>query len=555
MNNDKSDKIPMGKAVAIIVAVIVIPLLLIGGGVLFIMSGSSDTNAPVSSTTPNNQQVQVTPSPTPPVTEPNVADVPAGESLILTNVYVNSVRRLTSWIETDFSFLYPAEWSISETFVGRGYDPVEEIINSSTAQQEYRVSAVHYLRSVGVGILPDSFSFVKDDRSFTAEVGSFSHMRMNEITLYFLVNHLVQFMEEIHSEPYLQPSRLDFNSSYRFDVTNQGEEIYILTVTEGRTDLQTTLALIRVNDDYSAAFRFVGGVDTLNALNNTIMEMLRSFTIGGEPIIPTNDPIVDSSDTTIAVPTEWVRIAEDGAVFYMPSIWTYQTAEDIYSPDIATIFGEGIGGEIQMFVWWNPVAPEMLEYGSVSAQDFLFDDTNLGRVIEFEDGITWLNDSWLGISFSHGGNRSVFTANEELITTIVRTLTAQSVLPQTPTADIYPMTAEGHARIVGIMQIRGDMTNERIHNYIAQWLVMYRENNDTGIGAGVFTIPVLYNLVNNANQHAAFISAVLDEIYGGRDVQRQITALRRAMDLASSDVAHLIQADIDMLNAFHRTNW
>jgi hypothetical protein len=60
---------------------------------------------------------------------------------------------------------------------------------------------------------------------------------------------------------------------------------------------------------------------------------------------------------------------------------------------------------------------------SISSRAFLFDDEQSGYMLEFPTSIIWARESYISVNLFHEGDRSVFTDNEDLILTIVRTLT------------------------------------------------------------------------------------------------------------------------------------
>jgi len=73
-----------------------------------------------------------------------------------------------------------------------------------------------------------------------------------------------------------------------------------------------------------------------------------------------------------------------------------------------------------------------------SSEEFVFNDGYVGFMLEYPTFISWArSDSWLHLSFRHGGARSHFAANEELITAIARTFITP-IFEASETPDIQP---------------------------------------------------------------------------------------------------------------------
>jgi len=93
------------------------------------------------------------------------------------------------------------------------------------------------------------------------------------------------------------------------------------------------------------------------------------------------------------------------------------------APGEAEVFGDGIGDSIEIRIFDSPISdPQMVINEYPSLEIFQFDDGHLGYMLERPNGITWFRLDSLGISLSHGGNRTVFTDNEETILRIARSL-------------------------------------------------------------------------------------------------------------------------------------
>jgi len=62
-----------------------------------------------------------------------------------------------------------------------------------------------------------------------------------------------------------------------------------------------------------------------------------------------------------------------------------------------------------------------------SSQEFVFNDGHIGYMLEYPTYIRWVrDDTWMGVHFNHGGAKSHFTNNEDIITAVARTMTTLS---------------------------------------------------------------------------------------------------------------------------------
>ena len=97
------------------------------------------------------------------------------------------------------------------------------------------------------------------------------------------------------------------------------------------------------------------------------------------------------------------------------------------APGRAEVFGEGVGGAITMHLYDSPIAdPYTVINEYPSRESFQFDDGHIGYMLERPGGITWFRLDSVGIGLSHGGNRSLFTDNEEVLLRIARSLHVHS---------------------------------------------------------------------------------------------------------------------------------
>ncbi|MCL2217517.1 MAG: hypothetical protein FWB91_10945 [Defluviitaleaceae bacterium] len=121
---------------------------------------------------------------------------------------------------------------------------------------------------------------------------------------------------------------------------------------------------------------------------------------------------------------DWTIISSGGMSLHIPSAWSYVSYDDgpisivIRNEDdsIDLFAGYMIAGDPQIFVDEN------------NSQPFHFSDGSAGYMVETPDAIKWMPltggfVSCCGISLYHGGNRAIFTNNEDLLLSIARSLT------------------------------------------------------------------------------------------------------------------------------------
>ena len=118
--------------------------------------------------------------------------------------------------------------------------------------------------------------------------------------------------------------------------------------------------------------------------------------------------------------TGWITIF-DGSL-RVPPTWSYEICD--FSPD-TWVAGEN--DTIRMSPFGMNIDDLFADIDIISYQEFIFDDARRGYMLERPDSIIWANEIEEGfvvtVSLYHGGNRSVFTDNEDLILRVARTLT------------------------------------------------------------------------------------------------------------------------------------
>ncbi|MCL1940605.1 MAG: hypothetical protein FWG09_01575 [Synergistaceae bacterium] len=122
--------------------------------------------------------------------------------------------------------------------------------------------------------------------------------------------------------------------------------------------------------------------------------------------------------TSQSAAQEWVDLGG----LKIPAAWSTSPLEE--GPGGVNITGAGAGGPIEMFFGEGFDCPiDMLLEESVSWQEFAFGDDQGGYMAEFPESIIWVRKSYANVTLYHNGDKSVFTDNEDLILSVVRTLT------------------------------------------------------------------------------------------------------------------------------------
>jgi hypothetical protein len=110
---------------------------------------------------------------------------------------------------------------------------------------------------------------------------------------------------------------------------------------------------------------------------------------------------------------DWINLG----VISIPPTWSYDDW------NIFEIMGEGVGGTIQMNIYWK--SDEDIELLDVSALDgfqWIFNDGNSGWELQFNDSIVWVNGN-RALFLWHFGDYDLIGNNWETIDRIARTLT------------------------------------------------------------------------------------------------------------------------------------
>ena len=137
-------------------------------------------------------------------------------------------------------------------------------------------------------------------------------------------------------------------------------------------------------------------------------------------------PIAAAQPPHGADSTEWMTISSDSRSIRIPAAWTYDIADDNSDWGIpGEIRLADDTGSIGLYVGYLVAGGHEIYLAENPHTTFLFDSGDQGYMVESSDRIIWLHPYWWdsGVELSHGGNRSVFTDNEDLILRIVRTLT------------------------------------------------------------------------------------------------------------------------------------
>jgi len=145
---------------------------------------------------------------------------------------------------------------------------------------------------------------------------------------------------------------------------------------------------------------------------------------------------VEAAEYMYVSTIEWTSQGTENVNISFPATWEY----DFGNWGSLSFTGEGMTDPIFMGVHEFISATDILDSTgrfmeivteADSSQEFVFDDGHIGFMLEYPTSIRWVRaDSWMAVNFSHGGARSHFVNNEELVLAIARSLTPTQPMQQ-----------------------------------------------------------------------------------------------------------------------------
>jgi len=137
---------------------------------------------------------------------------------------------------------------------------------------------------------------------------------------------------------------------------------------------------------------------------------------------------------------DWVTLEIESGTVSIPPTWEYEYG------NWGSLNFNGHGGAsdtifmgISEFITMTDVMDSTERFMEIvneadSSQEFVFDDGYVGFMLEYSTSISWVrSDSWMRLNFSHGGARSHFVNNEDIITTIAKSFITSGSEASTPT--------------------------------------------------------------------------------------------------------------------------
>ena len=130
----------------------------------------------------------------------------------------------------------------------------------------------------------------------------------------------------------------------------------------------------------------------------------------------TGEP-VDTATTGVYVGDGW----SDLGIITIPSNWDY----DIHYSEYV-IFGESNSSTFMLFAGFlGADSIESAVESSLSSEPFVFNDGEVGYMLQFEDEICWLRNDWMLLNLYHFGDKSIYENNRDLILKIAGSLTVE----------------------------------------------------------------------------------------------------------------------------------
>jgi hypothetical protein len=125
----------------------------------------------------------------------------------------------------------------------------------------------------------------------------------------------------------------------------------------------------------------------------------------------------------------WITSGTENVLISVPPTWNYEHG----NWGSLSLFGEGTFDSIHMRVGEFMTETDVLDStgrfmevvnDADSSREFVFDDGYIGFMLEYTTFISWVrDDTWMQLNFLHGGARSHFVNNEELVLRIAGSFT------------------------------------------------------------------------------------------------------------------------------------
>jgi len=154
--------------------------------------------------------------------------------------------------------------------------------------------------------------------------------------------------------------------------------------------------------------------------------------------------------------SDWIPLEIEGGTVSIPPTWEYEYGNwgslnfNGHSGTSDTIF---MG--VSEFITMTDVMDSTGRFLEVvneadSSQEFVFYDGYVGFMLEYSTSISWVrSDSWMRINFSHGGARSHFVNNEDIITAIAKSFVTSRSETSTPTATSEAPDVQPPVQMIG----------------------------------------------------------------------------------------------------------
>ena len=159
------------------------------------------------------------------------------------------------------------------------------------------------------------------------------------------------------------------------------------------------------------------GLDWFNENEELLDQVGRSLT----PVRAERSQITSAPQDGV---TEWKSVSDGwGILVEIPATWTYE----IVDSGLDELFLINEDGSIRLFAGYMIAGDPQVFIDENDSQSFSFGDGNAGYMLETPDAIMWVPvmGGWIsccGISFYHGGDRTLFERNEDVLLRIARSL-------------------------------------------------------------------------------------------------------------------------------------
>ena len=213
------------------------------------------------------------------------------------------------------------------------------------------------------------------------------------------------------------------NVAWEYFINDYGDMFVIFNGNEvGQNNAVLTQFIFGLNEDASIireTLLFLNDVEQTQTARNELMHLIYNTPIGAVHAYTPQQNIPSQ-----ITPLDWTTFSNDYLTISIPdSFHVLELWGGFEISGYMMTMQAGHFNRLNDYWEWLTHGSHINQFGvPINRQDFIFDDGNVGVMVEDEEGIVFLNNiNFFRILYT--GDRSIFANNQELIESIARTLT------------------------------------------------------------------------------------------------------------------------------------